>query len=193
MQFDENGQWVGWSRIAPGGTLQLEPEKFVVFNLVEGIIFGPWAGGELPGPIAGMWLALLGLLIWKLWLRRAAAEAMLAVAVVCTLCWGLQANYTSWKGLVSNGMLWWGGALLIISVILLWRVHIWAGRESKFPHCLDCGYNLTGNISGTCPECGNAVPKEYLGRLVAKKSVPIRKGSTNKRDIQKNHADSPAR
>ena len=22
------------------------------------------------------------------------------------------------------------------------------------PHCPACGYNLTGNISGVCPECG---------------------------------------
>ncbi len=26
-------------------------------------------------------------------------------------------------------------------------------------HCQTCGYNLTGNVSGICPECGNAVPK----------------------------------
>ena len=26
--------------------------------------------------------------------------------------------------------------------------------------CLSCGYNLTGNTSGVCPECGNAVPAE---------------------------------
>ena len=24
------------------------------------------------------------------------------------------------------------------------------------PHCRECGYNLTGNISGRCPECGTA-------------------------------------
>jgi hypothetical protein len=24
--------------------------------------------------------------------------------------------------------------------------------------CLTCGYNLTGNTSGRCPECGTAVP-----------------------------------
>jgi hypothetical protein len=26
--------------------------------------------------------------------------------------------------------------------------------------CLTCGYNLTGNTSGVCPECGMPVPKE---------------------------------
>ena len=24
-------------------------------------------------------------------------------------------------------------------------------------HCQKCGYNLTGNVSGVCPECGEAV------------------------------------
>jgi len=24
-------------------------------------------------------------------------------------------------------------------------------------HCKNCGYNLTGNISGTCPECGMGI------------------------------------
>lgn len=25
-------------------------------------------------------------------------------------------------------------------------------------HCSSCGYDLTGNVSGTCPECGTPVP-----------------------------------
>ena len=25
-------------------------------------------------------------------------------------------------------------------------------------HCLHCGYNLTGNVSGICPECGHRIP-----------------------------------
>jgi hypothetical protein len=28
------------------------------------------------------------------------------------------------------------------------------------PACQECGYNLTGNISGICPECGMTVPQE---------------------------------
>ena len=37
---------------------------------------------------------------------------------------------------------------------------IWLGwRERGIPpgHCQTCGYNLTGNISGRCPECGTAI------------------------------------
>lgn len=25
------------------------------------------------------------------------------------------------------------------------------------PHCQKCGYNLTGNVSGVCPECGRPI------------------------------------
>jgi len=34
-------------------------------------------------------------------------------------------------------------------------------RRRRLPppgHCLSCGYNLTGNTSGRCPECGTAAP-----------------------------------
>jgi hypothetical protein len=26
--------------------------------------------------------------------------------------------------------------------------------------CADCGYDLVGNVSGVCPECGSAVPTD---------------------------------
>ncbi len=34
--------------------------------------------------------------------------------------------------------------------VVLWR------RDRPIPrgHCRSCGYNLTGNVSGVCPECG---------------------------------------
>ena len=40
-----------------------------------------------------------------------------------------------------------------IPTLLVWRF------VPKFPrgHCQRCGYNLTGNVSGTCPECGRAL------------------------------------
>ena len=45
--------------------------------------------------------------------------------------------------------------LLVIgsATILLWR------RDRRFPpgHCRECGYDLTGNTSGVCSECGVAV------------------------------------
>jgi hypothetical protein len=35
--------------------------------------------------------------------------------------------------------------------------YLWAELDDV---CNSCGYNLTGNTSGTCPECGTPVPKE---------------------------------
>ncbi len=39
------------------------------------------------------------------------------------------------------------------ATILCWR------RDRRYPpgHCQKCGYDLTGNTSGACPECGVAV------------------------------------
>ena len=31
-------------------------------------------------------------------------------------------------------------------------------RRRRIGHCLDCGYDLTGNESGVCPDCGTGVP-----------------------------------
>ncbi len=38
---------------------------------------------------------------------------------------------------------------------------IWWRDHSRIPpgHCQKCGYNLTGNESGVCPECGKPIPK----------------------------------
>jgi hypothetical protein len=46
---------------------------------------------------------------------------------------------------------------LWIPIVLVAGLTYWAHRRARgFPpgHCRRCGYDLTGNISGTCPECG---------------------------------------
>lgn len=35
-------------------------------------------------------------------------------------------------------------------------------REAH-PRCRDCGYNLTGNVTGRCPECGSVIVSHRLG------------------------------
>jgi hypothetical protein len=38
----------------------------------------------------------------------------------------------------------------------------WPKRKLRYPegHCQACGYNLTGNVSGRCSECGTAIPED---------------------------------
>ena len=42
--------------------------------------------------------------------------------------------------------------------LLVWvvKLRMYRTRQSG-GHCVSCGYSLTGNASGTCPECGTAI------------------------------------
>ena len=52
---------------------------------------------------------------------------------------------------------------------------IWCRYADRLPFqiqsesCQECGYNLTGNVSGVCPECGTAIPP---GRRTAATARP---------------------
>jgi hypothetical protein len=46
----------------------------------------------------------------------------------------------------------WLPALLAAAVALV----AWSGRPIDPYKCSECGYNLTGNVAGRCPECGSA-------------------------------------
>jgi hypothetical protein len=44
-------------------------------------------------------------------------------------------------------------AVLLVHVALMGV--LWRSRKRRAPgHCKECGYDLTGNASGRCPECG---------------------------------------
>jgi len=52
--------------------------------------------------------------------------------------------------------LWMPFVILAIPTVLLW----WRDCRSIPPgHCQQCGYDLTGNVSGVCPECGVRRPE----------------------------------
>lgn len=59
-----------------------------------------------------------------------------------------------WRNGVSYGMslpLW-----LMLSAVALPTWFLWRRDRRRIPpgHCEHCGYNLTGNTTGVCPECG---------------------------------------
>lgn len=56
--------------------------------------------------------------------------------------------------------------LFVICVVYVWAALgtalEWPGFRVQRPEdeCPECGYNLTGNKSGICPECGSSVPTD---------------------------------
>ena len=48
---------------------------------------------------------------------------------------------------------WFLCAVIAVPTLLLWRLD---RRRIPPGHCRKCGYDLTGNVSGRCPECGTA-------------------------------------
>ena len=48
---------------------------------------------------------------------------------------------------------------VVPTAVLFWRDR----RRIPPGHCRACGYNLTGDVSGVCPECGVMVPLETEG------------------------------
>jgi len=49
---------------------------------------------------------------------------------------------------------------LPVAALSLVTALFWYRDCRRFPagHCRNCGYNLTGNVSGRCPECGLTIP-----------------------------------
>jgi hypothetical protein len=58
--------------------------------------------------------------------------------------------------------LWFPGFVLVLLGGARYWVVAWSSyrrrRRRRRGVCVTCGYDLTGNVSGVCPECGTAVP-----------------------------------
>jgi hypothetical protein len=68
-------------------------------------------------------------------------------------------EYTAWNQSVS--VRWPVPHCTVAAIALLagWLLHRIARRTPRFRQtgrCPACGYDLTGNVSGVCPECGSA-------------------------------------
>jgi hypothetical protein len=53
-----------------------------------------------------------------------------------------------------------------LALLLVWRT----GKRRQPEACRNCGYDLTGNVSGICPECGTPIPEEVKATLRARAS-----------------------
>jgi hypothetical protein len=56
----------------------------------------------------------------------------------------------------------WKWALLLAILPVLWLVLCLIRRRPSAGQCTLCGYDLTGNTSGVCPECGTPVMSTFV-------------------------------
>jgi len=96
--------------------------------------------------------------------HAAIAEGWLACSLIVCLGYAIAPDY--WPLTVfDNDGLFFGVLMLVIGGMVYGIVfaHLRRARKAfidKGTHCRQCGYNLKGNVSGTCPECGLAVECE---------------------------------
>ncbi len=69
--------------------------------------------------------------------------------------WGIRKQI---HGSVLIVPIWWITVPLVIASILLGIDDLVKTQESML--CFECGYDLTGNTSGVCPECGMPCPRD---------------------------------
>lgn len=47
----------------------------------------------------------------------------------------------------------------LVAGLTPWLFRLWHRARRKPGHCRFCDYDLTGNVSGKCPECGTPIPE----------------------------------
>lgn len=147
-------------------------------NNVAMPFFAGWAGERVISLLVWQALALLPIallfcgacLLVRSKIRRGALWWAGVWAVLAVLIWLIRlgayvAAYGGGRSVIINAAINMRDALPVPLATGVFIAHWWAvmtGRVStelcpEGPLCSHCGYNLTGNVSGRCPECGELV------------------------------------
>ncbi len=147
----------------PGAFHPKEPKPSTWYLVVEAarkqLAGSPWNWGLL----IWVWAALLLATIFGGRYRGALAEVMLAAAAICAIGWFVPTEYIPGPQFVGGNdrkEYWFFAALLAgFSAFVWWCTRPRRTRElaARCPHCQ---YDLRGNVSGICPECGQVIPAE---------------------------------
>lgn len=95
--------------------------------------------------------------------RRELGQVATAAAIMALLAWSADPDRPKWASLPAFNWIFCSalGGLLIGLLAVMLPVRSSRARPDR---CATCNYDLTGNISGTCPECGQPTPAELRRR-----------------------------
>jgi hypothetical protein len=103
--------------------------------------------------------------------RPLLSQVVLGIAIVWFAARLVKPNWVlSLKGVMSNDALFLGGVMLVMSATVVgWDYRLRRRLQSQAGQipCPSCEYNLFGNVSGICPECGNAISQDLQARIEA--------------------------
>ena len=157
--------------------------------IVPGVIFGVWyslvgvivtvEGKRHPGVLARSKALTEGKRGWIFVFYVLMVIFFLALAVPVGLAdewlWSSATEIWSIYGVVSFGV-WLSFSVVITG--LMWLIVAMSltvymdGVGEHLMECPGCGYNLTGNISGACAECGQIIPDEAR-RVISNQQGPV--------------------
>jgi hypothetical protein len=160
LGFRVDRTWGSTASGRPSGAIYRvpKPSRDLLFGMSE--TTRSWVAERNGGLGPPVWLVLLALLPFMRGRRRLICELMLGLALVCSVAWLLDPTYSfSLRSILRNEMMFWAVLMLVASSIGMVLVALLSDRSTppRPPECDCCGYNLTGNVSGVCPECGEPV------------------------------------
>lgn len=127
---------------------------------------GNTAREELSYWVPFPWLAMMILTLLFPRARRPMAEVALALALLQVVLHLLPARgWPTWSQVTAGRQGVYDLVMLVTSAGLLALLH-WPKRTPVTDPLCPCGYNLTGNISGICPECGTPIARSMIRKLM---------------------------
>lgn len=85
-----------------------------------------------------------------------------------------------WMGLCHDGYFYkdvYRVPLWLTWLMLMISIYLWRRAKTATPRgpldCIHCGYNLAGNTSGICPECGTSIPDDVKDALRRTQPEPL--------------------
>jgi len=100
-------------------------------------------------------------------LRRMLKQASVVVCAIVLLVMGVTSlwfvDYAKGQPPIQMVGLLAGWFAIIVGAVVaaMLLIHNWHEGDAT-PHCQVCDYDLTGNVSGRCPECGTTIPNGDL-------------------------------